>query len=116
MATKSRVRKKKGKPVKYQQKPKGISKTKMKKIMEMIQERQRDSELAALETPEIREDAGQLLISPDFIKKLNVSNINDIGGGPELSKEEKEEIEGIKNIGEEKKEENTEEGPTSSEI
>ena len=84
--------------------------------MEMIQEKQRDSNLATLETPEIREDTGELLISPDFIKKLNVNNINDIGGGPELSNEEKEEVEEIKNIEEEKKEENTEEGPSSSEI
>ena len=31
---KSRVRKKKGKPVKYTPKPTGISKTKMKKLMD----------------------------------------------------------------------------------
>lgn len=41
MGTKSRVRKKNGKPVKYQPKPKGISKTKMKKILEMIQDQQK---------------------------------------------------------------------------
>lgn len=41
MGTKSRVRKRNGKPVKYQPKPKGISKTKMKKILEMIQEQQK---------------------------------------------------------------------------
>ena len=33
--TKSRVRKKNGKPVKYTPKPTGISKTKMKKLMEL---------------------------------------------------------------------------------
>ena len=39
---KSRVRKKNGKKVKYTPKPTGLSKTKMKKIMDMIAEQQKN--------------------------------------------------------------------------
>jgi hypothetical protein len=116
MATKSRVRKKNGKPVKYKAKPKGLSKTKMSKLLEMIQEQQKSSQLNNSETPEIREN-GELLISPDFIKKLNVSPIGEINKGPELSEgEEEKDTDILEDTNTEKVEENKEEGPISSEI
>ncbi len=116
MATKSRVRKKNGKPVKYKAKPKGLSKTKMKKLLEMIQEQQKSAEINSAETPEIRE-TGELLISPDFIKKLNVSPASEIKEGPELSDKKENDEDGIlEEPIEEKIEENKEEGPISSEI
>ena len=65
---KSKVRKKKGKPVKYTPKPTGISKTKMKKLMEMIAQQQ-ESMKEASETPEIREGKGALHISEEFTKQ-----------------------------------------------
>lgn len=116
MATKSRTRKINGKPVKYKAKPKGLSKTKMKKLLEMIQEQQKSSEINSEGTPEIRE-TGELLISPDFIKKLNISPVSEIKEGPELSnKKENDEGEILEEPIEEKIEENKEEGPISSEI
>ncbi len=117
MATKSRVRKKNGKPVKYKPKPKGMSKTQMKKIMEMIQEQQKIAQEGPKEIAETREGEGELLISPEFIKKLNVIPSEDIKEGPVLSVEnksenqEKEEV-----VTTEKEEENTDQGPISSEI
>jgi hypothetical protein len=80
---KSKVRKKKGKPVKYTPKPTGISKTKMKKLMEMIAQQQ-ESINESSETPEIREGKGDLHISEEFTKKLNVLATDQINKGPEL--------------------------------
>lgn len=114
---KSRVRKKKGKPVKYTPKPTGISKTKMKKLMEMIQQYQKTEQENSGETPEIREGEGQLLISPEFIKKLNVNASTDIEGGPELSNDSNttDPLENLEenSIDEQKIEED---GPSSSNI
>ena len=84
---KSKVRKKKGKPVKYTAKPTGISKTKMKKLMEMIAQQQ-ESMKEASETPEIRECKGALHISEEFTKKLNVLGTDQINEGPELQESE----------------------------
>jgi len=84
---KSKVRKKKGKPVKYTPKPTGISKTKMKKLMEMIAQQQ-ELMKEAPETPEIREGKGALHISEDFTKKLNVLATDQINEGPELQENE----------------------------
>jgi hypothetical protein len=88
---KSRVRKKKGKPVKYTPQPQGISKTKMKKLMELIAQQRELMETQQTETPEIREGEGQLLIGSEFTKKLNVNPSENILEGPGLSdiKEEK---------------------------
>jgi len=115
MATKSRVRKKNGKPVKYKPKPKGMSKTKMKKLMEMLQQQQEDSQKNSGEIPEIREGEGQLLISPEFIKKLNVNPSDEIKEGPELSeKENNDVIPEIIEDTQEKIDEEEAEGPVSS--
>jgi len=84
---KSKVRKKKGKPVKYTTKPTGISKTKMKKLMELIAQQQ-ESMKEAPETPEIREGKGDLHISEEFTKKLNVLATDKINKGPELQENE----------------------------
>lgn len=84
---KSKVRKKKGKPVKYTPKPTGISKTKMKKLMELIAQQQ-ESMKEASETPEIREGEGSLHISENFTKKLNVLASDSINEGPELQETE----------------------------
>ena len=84
---KSKVRKKKGKPVKYTTKPTGISKTKMKKLMELIAQQQ-ELMKEAPETPEIREGKGALHISEDFTKKLNVLATDQINEGPELQENE----------------------------
>ncbi len=84
---KSKVRKKKGKPVKYTPKPTGISKTKMKKLMELIAQQQ-ESMKEAPETPEIREGKGALHISEEFTKKLNVLATDKINEGPELQESE----------------------------
>jgi hypothetical protein len=84
---KSKVRKKKGKPVKYTPKPTGISKTKMKKLMELIAQQQ-ELMKEAPETPEIREGKGALHISEDFTKKLNVLGTDQINEGPELQENE----------------------------
>ena len=121
MATKSRVRKKKGKPVKYQPKPKGLSKTKMKKLLQMIEEQQKSAAENSAETPEIREGGGELLISPDFIKKLNVSSEVEVSNGPELAEESKDgipegEIEEPENNTKEEVKDTKEEGPISSDI
>ena len=114
---KSRVRKKNGKPVKYTPKPKGMSKTQMKKIMEMIQEQQKLSQEGSTEIPETREGGGELLISPEFIKKLNVNASENIKEGPVLSEEDKSETsEEEERVILEKEEENTDQGPISSEI
>jgi hypothetical protein len=80
---KSKVRKKNGKPVKYTPKPTGISKTKMKKLMELIAQQQ-ELMKEAQETPEIREGAEALHISENFTKKLNVLASDSIKEGPEL--------------------------------
>lgn len=85
--SKSKVRKKKGKPVKYTPKPTGISKTKMKKLMELIAQQQ-ESMKEAQETPEIREGKGALHISEEFTKKLNVLATDKINKGPELQESE----------------------------
>lgn len=116
MATKSRVRKKNGKPVKYKPKPKGMSKTQMKKIMKMIEEQQKIQNEGQA-APETREEMGELLISPEFIKKINVNPSDNIKEGPVLSYEDKEE-ETVSESGdiEEKEEETPEQGPISSEI
>lgn len=84
---KSKVRKKNGKPVKYTPKPTGISKTKMKKLMELIAQQQ-ELMKEAQETPEIREGEGALHISEDFTKKLNVLSSDSINEGPELQETE----------------------------
>lgn len=84
---KSKVRKKKGKPVKYTPKPTGISKTKMKKLMELIAQQQ-ELMKEPQETLEIREGAGALHISDDFTKKLNVLSSDSINEGPELQENE----------------------------
>jgi hypothetical protein len=86
--TKSRVRKKNGKPVKYTPKPTGISKTKMKKLMELIAQQQELMKLSseAPGTPEIREE-GTLHISDEFTKKLNVVSSDKISEGPELQED-----------------------------
>jgi hypothetical protein len=85
---KSKVRKKNGKPVKYTPKPTGISKTKMKKLMELIAQQQELMKEPS-ETLEIREGEGSLHISEDFTKKLNVVASDQINEGPELHETEK---------------------------
>lgn len=81
---KSRVRKKNGKKVKHTPKPKGLSKTKMKKLMEMISKQNKSLE-GADQISEIR-DGNSLEISPDFTKKLNVAPSSEIElNGPSLS-------------------------------
>lgn len=85
---KSKVRKKNGKPVKYTPKPTGISKTKMKKLMELIAQQQELMKEPS-ETLEIREGEGSLHISGDFTKKLNVVASDQINEGPELHETEK---------------------------
>ena len=94
---KSKVRKKKGKPVKYTPKPTGISKTKMKKLMELIAQQQ-ELMKEAQETPEIREGAGELHISEDFTKKLNVLASDSINEGPELQETENSHEEFIESL------------------
>ena len=94
---KSKVRKKKGKPVKYTSKPTGISKTKMKKLMEMIAQQQ-ELMKEAPETIEIREGGGSLHISEDFTKKLNVLASDSIKEGPELHETENSQEEFIESI------------------
>lgn len=117
MATKSRVRKKKGKPVKYKAKPKGISKTQMKKILKMIEDQQKMAQEGQTETLENREGHGELLISPDFIKKLNVNPSDSIEEGPSLSENNKnEECAPDSEEDPHGTEEGPEEGPISSEI
>lgn len=66
---KSSKKRKNGKVKKYVPKPKGISKTRMKKIMDLIQQ-QRDLQK---EVPEIKEE-GTVHISEDFTKKLNIES------------------------------------------
>lgn len=58
---KSRVRKKNGKKVKYTPKPTGISKTKMKKLMELIEQQKLMTKIeeAGTETAEIVEEVSQ---------------------------------------------------------
>jgi hypothetical protein len=94
---KSKVRKKKGKPVKYTPKPTGISKTKMKKLMELIAQQQ-ESMKEASETPEIREGEGSLHISENFTKKLNVVASDSINEGPELQETENSHEEFIESL------------------
>lgn len=119
MATKSRVRKKKGKAVKYTAKPKGLSKTKMQKLLKMIEDQQKSAEQNSGETLEIREGEGELLISPEFTKKLNVTSEIEIENGPELAEESMQGIPEESPKEEEKevsKREEEIEGPISSEI
>jgi len=121
---KSKVRKKKGKPVKYTPKPTGISKTKMKKLMEMIAQQQELMKEPS-ETLEIREGGGALHISEDFTKKLNVLASDSINEGPELHETENSQEEFIESLdslssesmNKEIKEDSSEEteGPASSE-
>lgn len=116
MATKSRVRKKNGKPVKYKPKPTGLSKTKMKKLMEMIEQQQKLSQDNTGIVPETRETDGELLISPDFTKKLNVISADAVKEGPVLYNEI-ESVDTQENISDEINEDSVEEqGPLSSEI
>ena len=82
---KSRVRKKKGKPVKYTPKPQGISKTKMKHLMELIAKQQELMQTQSTETPELREGADELSIGSEFTKKLNANSPAEILEGPGLS-------------------------------
>ena len=116
MATKSRVRKKNGKPVKYKPKPKGMSKTQMKKLLKMIEEQQKLSQ-DGQDAPETREEMGELLISPEFIKKLNVNPSENIEEGPVLSEDVKiDETPNEEMIEEKNKEDITDQGPISSQI
>lgn len=72
---KSKVRKKNGKKVKYTPKPTGLSKTKMKKLMEMISGQQKEMQ-----------ETGALQISEDFSNKMNVIPTEEIStDGPSLS-------------------------------
>jgi hypothetical protein len=117
MPTKSRVRKKNGKPVKYKPKPKGLSKTQMKKLLKMIEDQQKATQENSGEVLETREGGGELLISPEFIKKLNVNPSASIEEGPALSEEDKtEEPVNESETLEEKEDENLKPGPISSEI
>jgi hypothetical protein len=121
---KSKVRKKNGKPEKYTPKPTGISKTKMKKLMEMIAQQQELMKEPS-ETLEIREGGGALHISEDFTKKLNVVASDSINEGPELHETENSQEEFIESLdslssesmNKEIKEDSSEEteGPASSE-
>ena len=94
---KSKVRKKNGKPVKYTPKPTGISKTKMKKLMELIAQQQ-ELMKEPQETLEIREGAGELHISENFTKKLNVLASDSINEGPELHETENSQEEFIESL------------------
>ena len=86
---KSKVRKKNGKKVKYTPTPKGLSKTKMKKLMEMIAEQQKNAE--SVSQSEIRDESTPLHISEEFTKKLNVIPSSEVSvEGPSLSVEELE--------------------------
>jgi hypothetical protein len=116
MSTKSRVRKKNGKPVKYKQKPKGLSKTRMKKLLKMIEDQQKAAQENSGEVSETRE-GGELLISPEFIKKLNVNPSDSIEEGPALYEEKKKEepVNEAETI-DKKEEENLNQGPISSKI
>lgn len=73
----SSKKRKNGKVKKHTPKPKGISKTKMKKIMDIIQQ-QKDLQKEAAEIKE----GGTVHIPEDFTKKLNI-------GSPENSYTEK---------------------------
>ena len=64
--SKSKVRKKNGKPVKYTPNPTGISKTKMKKLMELLGEYNKQAEGVEGAIPEIRDRAGSLIIPSEF--------------------------------------------------
>jgi len=117
MPTKSRVRKKNGKPVKYKPKPKGLSKTQMNKLLKMIEDQQKTSQENSDQISETREGGGELLISPEFIKKLNVNPSDSIEEGPVLSEEEKTEEATSEQEGAlEKEEDNSDSGPISSQI
>ena len=117
MPTKSRVRKKNGKPVKYKSKPEGLSKTQMKKLLKMIEDQQKTSQENPDQISETREGGGELLISPEFIKKLNVNPSNSIEEGPVLFEEEKTDEPAIEQEGaSEKEEDNSDSGPISSQI
>ena len=81
---KSKVRKKNGKKVKYTPTPKGLSKTKMKKLMEMIAEQQKN--LESVPQSEVRDESAPLHISEEFTKKLNVIPSSEVSEeGPSLS-------------------------------
>ncbi len=111
---KSRVRKKKGKPVKYTPKPTGISKTRMKQLMELIA-KQQELMKEAPQTPEIREE-GSLHISEDFTKKMNVLPSESINEGPELQNDTDPLLESEIKIEDKNSDDDTEEteGPVSS--
>jgi hypothetical protein len=80
--SKSKVRKKNGKKVKYKPNPTGLSKTKMKKLMEMISGQQKSMQ----ET----QDNVVLGISEDFSDKINLAPADEISTeGPPLSYSEK---------------------------
>jgi hypothetical protein len=81
---KSKVRKKNGKKVKYKPNPTGLSKTKMKKLMEMIAGQQKN--LESVPQSEIRDESTPLHISEEFTKKLNVIPSSEVTEeGPSLS-------------------------------
>ena len=117
---KSRVRKKKGKPVKYTPKPTGISKTKMKKLMELLEQYKQNSENHGDQIPEIRDEAGSLIIPEEFKKKMNILPGEETpDSGPELSEETTDEIESNSHESNDNDKENDEsesEGPSLSDI
>lgn len=73
---KSSKKRKNGKVKKYTPKPKGISKTKMKKIMDIIQQ-QKDLQK---EVVEVKEE-GMVHIPDDFTKKLNIESPENFSTG-----------------------------------
>jgi hypothetical protein len=117
---KSRIRKKKGKPVKYTPKPTGISKTKMKKLMELLEQYKENSENTGDQIPEIREGAGSLIIPEEFKKKMNILPEDESpNSGPELSEKNTDETESNSQESAEDNKENDEsesEGPSLSDI
>lgn len=118
--SKSRVRKKKGKPVKYTPKPTGISKTKMKKLMELLEQynKQTDSNENPEVSPLRNNMEGDLIIPEEFTKKMNMASSDEHNEGPELSMDQNNENSDEENSKEEIQEESTEDnvGPQSSDI
>ena len=91
---KSRVRKKKGKPVKYTPKPSGISKTKMKKFMEMMDQYKKIVDESKKKEEDNVEDQVGLIIPGDHKKKMDFLSVNEIHSeGPELSEKNESAIE-----------------------
>jgi hypothetical protein len=87
--SKSKVRKKNGKKVKYTPTPKGLSKTKMEKLMEMISEQRKNAE--SVSQSETKYESTPLHISEESAKKLNVISSSEVSDeGPSLSVEKLE--------------------------